>query len=110
MKNPWEKLLQILEEERVAIVSGNIEALLECLKQKERLLKDPELKSSPLSQETRQKIASLIKHNQQLLQAGLAFIEEAYRFLGSHLTPKMAYTPKGATKACPGGQLLNLEA
>jgi len=110
MKSPWERLLQILEEERKAIIAGNIEELLECVRRKEELLKEPALKNTPLSPKVKERIDFLLKHNQQLLQTGLAFIEEAYRFLGKNLSSKTVYTSRGAIKEGVGGQLLNLEA
>ncbi len=107
--NPWERLAEILEAEREAIVKGKIEELLECLKEKEKILKDPTLKNAPLNRKLREKITFLTRHNQMLLKAGLAFIEEAYRFLGQHFAPKAGYSASGALK--PGrGEFLNLEA
>ncbi|OAG28586.1 hypothetical protein [Thermodesulfatator autotrophicus] len=109
MRNPWQRLAEILEEERKAIVSGNIEKLLDCLKEKETLLKDPSLKKAPLSRELREEITRLSEHNQMLLKAGLAFIEEAYRFLGKHFAPKGVYTAKGKAENIKGAQLLSVE-
>ncbi|NPA49965.1 MAG: flagellar protein FlgN [Thermodesulfobacteria bacterium] len=107
-RNPWERLAEILETERKAIIAGNIEELLECLKEKEKLLKDPSLKTTPLTPDLREKITFLTQHNQMLLKAGLAFIEEAYRFLGQHFSSKISYNPRGDLKA-GRGEFLNLE-
>ncbi|AEH44341.1 FlgN family protein [Thermodesulfatator indicus DSM 15286] len=109
MKNPWQRLVEILEKERKAIISGDIEKLLDCLKEKEVLLKDPGLKKAPLSRELRQEITRLSEHNQMLLKAGLAFIEEAYRFLGAQLSPKGSYSPQGKARNLKGAQLLSVE-
>ncbi|WP_022854053.1 flagellar protein FlgN [Thermodesulfatator atlanticus] len=110
MKNPWQKLAELLEEERQAIVSGDLEKLLDCLRQKEDILKDPALRTTPLSPTLRAEITRLTEHNQMLLKAGLAFIEEAYRFLGRHMAPKAAYTAQGKAKSAKGAQLLSVEA
>ncbi len=109
MKNPWEKLLNLLEEEKQAIIAGDVERLLECVKEKEELLKEPRLKTAPLNQDLRQRIVALTKHNEMLLKAGLAFIEEAYRFFSRQVTPKVGYGRRGTLKS-GRGDILNLEA
>ena len=107
-ENPWQRLIEILEAEKRAIVEGNVERLLECIQEKEVILKDPELKTSPLSREMRERITTLTRHNEMLLKAGLAFIEEAYRFLNKNLAPKVGYGAKGTLKT-GRGNLLSLE-
>ncbi len=98
MKNPWEELLDLLEEEKKAIIRGDVKALLECVEKKETLLKDPALKEVALPKDLRDRLRRLTEHNQMLLKAGLAFIEEAYRFLGRHLSPSTGYGRRGQEK------------
>ncbi len=106
-RNPWQLLRQVLEEERRAIISGKIETLLACLERKERLLADPALREAPVSPTLREEITWLLKHNQDLLRAGLSFIEEAYRFLSGQMSPNVGYQPTGKAKACQVARLID---
>ena len=108
--NPWEKLLKILEDEKQAIVAGDVEKLLECVRAKETLLKAPELKQYPLDPKLRQRITTLARYNEMLLKAGLDFIEEAYRFLNKNFTPKVGYSPDRAEKTTSGAQMISVKA
>ncbi len=96
--NLWYHLRQILEEERKAIISGKIEALLSCLERKERLLADPRLRNTPIPEDIQEEINTLVKHNQDLLKAGLSFIEEAYQFLSGQMTQKVGYQASGKAR------------
>ncbi len=106
-KDPWKLLKQVLEEERRAIISGKIEALLACLERKEKLLADPALREAPANPKLREEITWLLQHNQDLLRAGLAFIEEAYRFLAGQMAPKVGYQPTGKARVSQVARLID---
>ncbi len=109
MKNPWQQLLDLLEEERRAIIRGDVKTLLECVERKETLLKDPALKEVALTEELRERLRFLTEHNQMLLKAGLAFIEEAYRFLGRHLGPGTGYSRQGRKEGGSGPRFISCQ-
>jgi len=110
MKNPWQEFSSLLERERQAIINGDLEGLLECVKQKEALLQSPAFKRAPLTPELRQKISAQVKRNQMLLKAGLAFIEEAYKFLSQNMAPKAGYSPRGTARKASSAGLINFQA
>ncbi len=110
MKGFWETLSFLLERERQAIINGDLERLLECIKEKEALLQSKSFKKQPLSEELRQKIQAQVKHNHLLLKAGLAFIEEAYNFLARNMVPKEGYNHKGTEKRASYAKLINIQA
>ncbi len=109
MNNPWERLLDLLEEERKAIIRGDVKHLLECVERKETLLKDPALREHPLSPELRERIQALTQHNQMLLKAGLAFIEETYRFLSRHLNPSVGYSSRGRQRGTAPARFISCQ-
>ncbi len=107
MRNPWLQLRDLLREEKEAIIKVEIQKLLACLERKGELLKDPALKKMPLSPELRQEIVSLLQHNQMLLKAGLAFVEEAYQFLAKNMTLRVGYQKEGQAKISQAAQIID---
>jgi len=106
--NGWQRLAELLEEMRKAIIQGDLERLQECVKEKEALLKDPSLRT-PASRELLLKIRQRAERNQMLLKAGLAFIQEAYRFLSSQLVPEAGYTARGKLEGTAQARLISIQ-
>ncbi len=97
----------ILFEEKEAIIKSDIEGLLICVQRKERLLKDPVLKNTPIPSEVRQEILFLLRHNRMLLEEALTFIHEAYQFLSQNMAPRLGYEKDGQAKNIQVSQILN---
>lgn len=86
------ELKEVLEAEKEALIKGTIEEILKWASYKSRLifyLKDKEL--SLEERDLLKEIKSLNERNQQIIQAGLNFIEEAYKFLTGLLYEKETY-------------------
>ncbi|MCS7279145.1 MAG: flagellar protein FlgN [Thermodesulfobacteriaceae bacterium] len=86
------ELKEVLEAEREALIKGAIEEILKWASYKSRLILY--LKDKEFSLEERnflEEIKRLNERNQQIIQAGLNFIEEAYKFLTGLLYEKETY-------------------
>ncbi len=86
------ELKEVLEAEKEALMKGAIEEILKWASYKSRLvfyLKDKEL--SLEEKNFLEEIKKLNERNKQIIQAGLNFIEEAYRFLTGLLQEKEVY-------------------
>ncbi len=107
MRNPWLMMRDLLFEEKKAIIKADIEGLLSCVQRKERLLKDPALKNTPIPSEIREEILFLLRHNRMLLEEALSFVHEAYQFLSQNMAPKFGYQKNGQAKNIQAPQILN---
>jgi flagellar biosynthesis/type III secretory pathway chaperone len=76
------ELREILEKEKDALINGAVEEILRWASYKARLanyLKDKEL--TPEEEKFLKEIAAINERNKKIIEAGLNFVEEAYRFL-----------------------------
>jgi flagellar biosynthesis/type III secretory pathway chaperone len=86
------ELNKVLEEERNALMQGAVEEILKWSSYKIRLLhllKDKEL--SPKEIELLKEIYEKNEKNKRLIEAGLNFVNEAYKILYNFLTEKGTY-------------------
>ncbi|RKX59417.1 MAG: hypothetical protein DRP29_04640 [Thermodesulfobacteriota bacterium] len=86
------ELKKVVENERIALINGAIEEILKWASYKARLakyLKDKEL--TPQEKRILKEIIIQNEHNKKIIQAGINFIEEAYRFLTDLLEEKEIY-------------------
>lgn len=93
------ELKEVLEAEKEALMKGAIEEILKWASYKSRLvfyLKDKEL--SLEEKNFLEEIKKLNERNKQIIQAGLSFIEEAYKFLTGLLQEKETYENEGNKK------------
>lgn len=76
------ELKEILEKEKDALINGAVEEILRWASYKARLanyLKDKEL--TPEEEKFLKEIAAINERNKKIIEAGLNFVEEAYKFL-----------------------------
>ena len=76
------ELKEILEKEKNALMNGAVEEILKWASYKARLanyLKDKEF--TPEEEEVLKDIVSINERNIKIIEAGLNFVEEAYKFL-----------------------------
>lgn len=86
------ELKTILEEEKNALMNGAVEEILKWASYKARLvnyLKDMEF--TPEEEKFLKEIASINERNKKIIEAGLNFVEEAYKFLTQILYEKEFY-------------------
>ncbi|MEZ0343650.1 MAG: hypothetical protein ABWJ99_02420 [Caldimicrobium sp.] len=99
------ELNKVLEEERTALMQGAVEEILKWSSHKIRLLqllKDKEL--TPEEMELLKEIYEKNEKNRRLIEAGLNFVNEAYKILCSFLTEKGTY---GNQKASNNSKLIS---
>lgn len=93
------ELKKVLEAEKEALIKGAIEEILKWASYKSKLVFY--LKDKDLSLEEKaflKEIRELNERNQQIIQAGLNFIEEAYKFLTGLLQEKETYNKNNIKK------------
>ncbi|NPA38881.1 MAG: flagellar protein FlgN [Thermodesulfobacteria bacterium] len=86
------ELKEVLEEEKKALMHGAVEEILKWASYKARLanfLKDKNL--TPEEKELLKEIAEINERNKMIIEAGLSFVEEAYKFLTQMLYNKDNY-------------------
>ncbi|MCS7150563.1 MAG: hypothetical protein N2Z40_06660 [Caldimicrobium sp.] len=86
------ELKRVLEEERSALMKGAVEEILKRSAYKVRLLHL--LQQSDLSSEELEILKELREKNEQnrrIIEAGLSFVEEAYRMLNSFFINRETY-------------------
>lgn len=105
------ELKKALEEEREALLKGAIESVLRTASYKARLVE--KAKEEGLSEEDRELLEEVLKLNERnkaLIEAGLSFVEEAFRVLSRCMRPEAMYSPAGESVADAGPQVLSREA
>lgn len=91
------ELKEILEKEKDALINGAIEEILRWASYKARLvsyLRDQEF--TPEEEELLREIIHINERNKKIAEAGLNFVEEAYRFLTQILYEREFYGKKVA--------------
>jgi len=89
------ELKEVLEAEKNALMHGAVEEILKWASYKARLanfLKDKNLTKE--EKEFLKEIAEINERNKMIIEAGLSFVEEAYKFLTQMLYNKDKYTEK----------------
>ena len=89
------ELKEVLEKEKEALIKGVVEEILRWSSYKARLanyLKDKEF--TPEEEEILKEIISINERNKKIIEAGLNFVEEAYRFLTQILYEREIYGKK----------------
>ena len=89
------ELKEILEKEKEALINGAVEEILRWASYKARLanyLKDKEF--TPEEEELLKEIIYINERNKKIIEAGLNFVEEAYRFLTQILYEREIYGKK----------------
>lgn len=89
------ELNKVLDQERVALMQGAVEEILKWSTHKIRLLqllRDKEL--TPEEIELLKEIYEKNEKNRKLIEAGLNFVNEAYKILSNFLTEKETYGHK----------------
>ncbi|MEO0279172.1 MAG: hypothetical protein ABIM21_07910 [candidate division WOR-3 bacterium] len=93
------ELKKVLEEERSALINGAVEEILKWASHKIRLLhllKDKDL--TPEEIELLKELRLKNERNRELIEAGLNFIDEAYRLINQFLLSGEAYSPRANAK------------
>ena len=88
-------LKEVLEKEKDALINGAVEEILRWASYKARLanyLKDKEF--TPEEEEILKEIIYINERNKKIIEAGLNFVEEAYRFLTQILYEREIYGKK----------------
>lgn len=86
------ELKEILEKEKVALMKGTVEEILKWASYKARLanvIKEREL--TPEERELLEEIRRINERNKMMIEAGLKFVEEAYRVLTEMVTYPESY-------------------
>jgi len=89
------ELKEVLEKEKEALINGAVEEILRWASYKARLanyLKDKEF--TPEEEEILKEIIYINERNKKIIEAGLNFVEEAYRFLTQILYEREIYGKK----------------
>ena len=89
------ELKEVLEKEKEALIKGVVEEILRWSSYKARLanyLKDKEF--TPEEEEILKEIIYINERNKKIIEAGLNFVEEAYRFLTQILYEREIYGKK----------------
>jgi len=105
------ELKKALEEEREALLKGAIESVLRTASYKARLVE--KAKEEGLSEDDRELLEEVFKLNERnkaLIEAGLSFVEEAFRVLNRCMRPQAIYSPTGKGEVSTGPQVLSREA
>ncbi len=82
-----QELEKVLQEEKQALMKGAVEEILKWASYKARLVDI--LKEKNFSEEDKKYLEKLIEmneRNKKIIEAGLSFIEEAYKFLNQFLS------------------------
>ncbi len=93
------ELKEILEKEKDALINGAVEEILRWASYKARLanyLKDKELTSE--EERILKEIVVINERNKRIIEAGLNFVEEAYKFLTQVLYDNKNFYGKRITK------------
>uniref|UniRef100_A0A7V6CE39 Flagellar protein FlgN n=1 Tax=Thermodesulfobacterium geofontis TaxID=1295609 RepID=A0A7V6CE39_9BACT len=88
-------LKEVLEKEKDALINGAVEEILRWASYKARLanyLKDKEF--TPEEEEILKEIIYINERNKKIIEAGLNFVEEAYKFLTQILYERETYGKK----------------
>ncbi len=88
------ELKKALEDERKALLRGAIEGVLKTASYKARLVE--KIREEGLSREDRELLEEVLRLNERnkaLIEAGLAFVEEAFDFLRNAMQPEPSYAP-----------------
>jgi len=88
-------LKEVLEKEKDALINGAVEEILRWASYKARLanyLKDKEF--TPEEEEILKEIIYINERNKKIIEAGLNFVEEAYKFLTQILYEREIYGKK----------------
>jgi flagellar biosynthesis/type III secretory pathway chaperone len=91
-------LKEVLSEERKALLSCAVDEVLKWASYKARLVES--LKGKDLSEEDKVLLLEILQENERngrIIQAGLSFVEEAYRFLQKFFVEGETY-PQGLAK------------
>lgn len=86
------ELKEVLEKEKDALINGAVEEILRWASYKARLanyLRGQEL--TPEEEEILREIIHINERNKKIIEAGLNFVEEAYRFLTQILYEREFY-------------------
>lgn len=86
------ELKRVIEEERSALINGAVEEILKWASHKIRLLhllRDKEL--TPEERELLRELKVKNEKNRELIEAGLNFVEEAYRLINQYLLSSDSY-------------------
>lgn len=86
------ELKEILEKEKVALMKGAVEEILKWASYKARLasvIKEKDL--TPEEMELLEEIRRINERNKMMVEAGLKFVEEAYRVLTEMMTYPESY-------------------
>ncbi|OAQ20473.1 hypothetical protein [Thermosulfurimonas dismutans] len=105
------ELKKALEEEREALLKGAIESVLRTASYKARLVE--KAKEEGLSEDDRELLEEVLKLNERnkaLIEAGLSFIEEAFRVLSKSMKPETFYSHAGEGVSSAGAQIISREA
>ena len=89
------ELKEVLEKEKEALINGAVEEILRWASYKARLanyLKDKEF--TPEEEAILKEIIYINERNKKIIEAGLNFVEEAYRFLTQILYEREIYGKK----------------
>jgi flagellar biosynthesis/type III secretory pathway chaperone len=89
------ELKEVLEKEKEALINGAVEEILRWASYKARLanyLKDKEF--TPEEEEILKEIIYINERNKKIIEAGLNFVEEAYKFLTQILYEREIYGKK----------------
>jgi len=89
------ELKEVLEKEKEALMNGAVEEILRWASYKARLanyLKDKEF--TPEEEEILKEIIYINERNKKIIEAGLNFVEEAYKFLTQILYEREIYGKK----------------
>ncbi|AEH23644.1 hypothetical protein TOPB45_1566 [Thermodesulfobacterium geofontis OPF15] len=89
------ELKEVLEKEKEALINGAVEEILRWASYKARLanyLKDKEF--TPEEEAILKEIIYINERNKKIIEAGLNFVEEAYKFLTQILYEREIYGKK----------------
>lgn len=87
-----EELKSVVEEERSALLSGAVDEILKWSTQKIRLLHQLQNRElTPDEKELLREIYEYNEKNRRIIEAGLSFVEEAYRLLSSFVAKGETY-------------------
>ncbi|MFN4131771.1 MAG: hypothetical protein ACK4GE_01685 [Caldimicrobium sp.] len=102
------ELQRVIEEERVALMKGAVEEILKWSSYKIRLIRL--LEEKELSMEEKSLLKDLYEKNEKnkrLIEAGLNFVQEAYKLLTNFLIEKELY---GKRTECNNPKVISKKA
>ncbi len=104
-------LREVLSAERKALLSCAIDEVLKWASYKAKIVES--LKGKELSEEDKELLAEILRENERnrrIIQAGLSFVEEAYRFLQKFFVEGETYQPGLANGKESSPKVLNKRA